>query len=222
MNRIAFSTGILALLATAAVAAPLKPPERTVEGSTVTSERDPAVRITLPDTVQYVGADRWELYDVADCEIHVFVEADERKRVQKLYWIQFDAYLPGNTYQYDYLFADKVRPGGLLFDAQMGFGRTADPPKPRSEQERVNLMLLKKGYRLPDEAMNIRLVHLPDEEARKELMIIYAEDLGPAETTVEELSTEEGKAKWEKLQAELKERALESIKIEKGKEAPKS
>ncbi len=74
------------------VAAPL--PTRSVEASTLTSERDPSVRIELPKQVRYVGADRWILYGIADAEIHVFVEADERKHVRRLYWIQFEGYLP--------------------------------------------------------------------------------------------------------------------------------
>src|ERR1700759_2394457 len=69
-------------------------PERKVSGNVVTSERDPKVRIELPRTVQYAGADRWVLYDIADCELHAFVEADKDKNVQRLYWIQFEGYVP--------------------------------------------------------------------------------------------------------------------------------
>jgi hypothetical protein len=78
------------VLGTAATAG--KAPERVVQGTTVTSASDPAVRITVPKSAQYVGADRWDLYDVADCEIHVFVEADAQKIIQRLYWIQFEGY----------------------------------------------------------------------------------------------------------------------------------
>src|SRR5207253_2835100 len=69
-------------------------PERKAEGNVVTSHRDPSVRIELPKSVQYVGADRWVLYDIADCELHAFVNADRQKNVQRLYWVQFEAYLP--------------------------------------------------------------------------------------------------------------------------------
>ncbi len=69
------------------------PPARKVMGNVVRSESDPTVRIELPKTVEYVGADRWVLYGIADCELHVFVEADAQKRVQRLYWVQFEGYL---------------------------------------------------------------------------------------------------------------------------------
>ena len=43
----------------------------------------------------------------------------------------------------------------------------------------------------------MRLVHLPDEAKRKELMIIYGEDLTMSNTSVEELNTPGGQEKWE-------------------------
>jgi hypothetical protein len=79
-------------------------PERRVENNVIVSDRDPTVRIELPKSVRYVGADRWDLYDIADCELHAFVEADAQKNVQRLYWVQFEGYLPTKPdvhHQYD-------------------------------------------------------------------------------------------------------------------------
>jgi hypothetical protein len=60
-------------------------PERRVEGNTITSMRDPKLRIQLPEPVHYIGADRWVLHGIADCESHAFVEADAQKNVQVFY-----------------------------------------------------------------------------------------------------------------------------------------
>src|ERR1700736_6821954 len=79
-------------------------PERRVEGNTITSAHDPRLRIRLPESVYDVGADRWVLYGIADCELHAFVEADSEQNVQRLYWIQFEGYLPTKLelhHQYD-------------------------------------------------------------------------------------------------------------------------
>jgi len=77
----------LSFLCGATLMAQAAPPERKVVGNVVTSERDPAVRIELPKAAQYVGADRWVLYGIANCELHAFVEADAQKKVQRLYCI---------------------------------------------------------------------------------------------------------------------------------------
>src|SRR5215471_7542940 len=79
-------------------------PERTVRNNVITSERNPMVRLRLPESARYVGADRWLLYDIADCELHAFVDSDAQKDVQRLYWVQFEGYVatrPALHHTYD-------------------------------------------------------------------------------------------------------------------------
>ncbi len=85
-------------------------PERKVEGNAITSENDPKVRIDLLKSVQYVGANRWVLYGIADCELHAFVEADQRKNVQSLYWLQFEDLMPTG------FSAAELQKGGKAYD----------------------------------------------------------------------------------------------------------
>lgn len=208
------SASLLAWFAFGSAVAADKIPERVAKGNTITSARDPAVRIELPQSVQYVGNSRWDLKDVADAELHVFVEADEQKLVRRLYWIQFEAYLPSNTHTYKYKFEEKLTHAGLEFDVRARFGPTNEPPKPGSDLEHVMALLAKGGFRAPAEMMNVRLVYLPDEDRRKELMLIYAEDLAPTGSTFAELSVPAGEARWLELKPGLIKRALENIKIE--------
>jgi hypothetical protein len=72
-------------------------PERPVQDNVITSQRNPKVRVRLPESAKYVGADRWVLYDIADCELHAFVDADAQKNVQRLYWVQFEGSVPSRT-----------------------------------------------------------------------------------------------------------------------------
>jgi hypothetical protein len=88
-RHFAYFVGLTIFLAQQPVA-----PERKVEPSAVLSARDPNVRVRFPQSAQYVGADRWNLYDIADCELHAFVDSDAQKNVQRLYWVQFEGYLP--------------------------------------------------------------------------------------------------------------------------------
>ena len=201
------------LLGAAAIAAD-KAPDRKVEGTTISSSHDPAVKITLPATAQYVGADRWNLYDFADAEVHVFVEADAQKRVQRLYWVQFEAFLPDNERTYKYPFIETATLAGLEFDVNRSYAPTNMTSRPGSDRERVFAMVGKAGYQMPKEQLNVRLVHLPDKEKRKELMIIYGEDLKMSNTSVEELNTPGGQEKWEGQKTALIKRATERIKVD--------
>jgi hypothetical protein len=85
---------LITVLVASSLFAETTAPERKIDGNAIISERDPNLRIELPASVQYVGADRWILYEIADCELHAFVEADEQKNVRRLYWIQFEGYVP--------------------------------------------------------------------------------------------------------------------------------
>jgi hypothetical protein len=71
-------------------------------------------------------------------------------------------------------------------------------------------------YKMPAGTMDVRLVHLLDEQKRKELMIIYGEDVAPTGFTAAELR-EGGKAhsEWPVLEKDLIERARQKVAIEK-------
>jgi hypothetical protein len=189
-------------------------PERVVSGHTLRSDRDPAVLLELRGPVQYVGADRWVLYGVADAEVHVFVEADSAKRVTRLYWIQFEGYLPSVNSQYNgYTSPTRAQLGNLEFIVD-GFVLVTPPLQMRagSDRERVLLLLAAKGYTLPPGMMARRMVHLPSPDRRKELMIIYAEDLAPTGYSSADL-LRGGKAEGEvaRLGAEALRHATERI-----------
>jgi hypothetical protein len=210
---------VLSFLSVAILTAQTTPTERKVLGKVVTSERDPAVRIELPKAVRYVGADRWVLYDIADCELHAFVEADAQKNVQRLYWVQFEGYLssrPDLHHTYDS--PKHATVGGMDFYVDT-WVRTKDAStESGSDREHIEALVRAKGYRMPEAMMYVRLVHLLDNEKRKELMIIYGEDLAPTGFTASELS-EGGKAhdRWQGIADAMLERAERRIAIEAAK-----
>jgi hypothetical protein len=192
-----------------------KSPERKVEANAILSRRDPKVRIQLPKSVRYVGADRWVLFDIADCELHVFVEADGRN-VHRLYWVQFEGYLPTKPelkHQYDS--PKHATIGGLDFYVDTWIRANDAETKPGSDREHIEALIRAKGYKMPPGMAYVRLVHLLDEQKRKELMIIYGEDVAPTGFSAAELQ-EGGKARdrWPAIEKDLVERAAEKIAIE--------
>jgi hypothetical protein len=151
-------------------------PERKVEANRITSERDPSVQIRLPLSAIYVGADRWVLFGISDCELHLFVEADAKKDVQRLYWIQFEGYLPTKpNLHHVYNSPQHTSIGALDFyvDEVSIAARENDPD---SDVGHVEALLRKSGYTNSAGMRYLRLVHLLDAQKRKELMIIYGEN----------------------------------------------
>jgi hypothetical protein len=207
---------VLSFLYGATIMAQIGPPARKVAGNVITSERDPAVRIELPKSAHYVGADRWLLYGIADCELHAWVEADAQRNVRRLYWVQFEGYLPSRpNLHHTYNSPKHATIGGMDFYVD-SWVRTKDASiESGSDREHIEALVRAKGYRMPEAMMYVRLVHLLDKEKRKELMIIYGEDLAPTGFTAAELS-EGGKAhdRWPGVADGLLERAEEDLKIE--------
>ena len=193
-------------------------PERTVQGNVLKSERDPRLTIRLPKDVQYAGADRWLLYDIADCELHAFVVADSKKNVQQIYWVQFEQYVPTRPdLHHTYDSPQHAQLGGKDFYVDTWVRAKDVEATPGSDREHIESMIRAKGYKLPDGMMYVRLVHLLDEQKRKELMIIYGEDLVPSGFKVPEL--EKGGVhfdRWAATSEGLIERAKQQIAVEFG------
>jgi hypothetical protein len=203
-------------------------PERKVENNIIISERDPKVRIELPKSVQYVGADRWVLYGIADCELHAFVEADDHQNVQRLYWIEFESYLPSKPdLHHTYDSRRHATIGGLDFYVDTWVKLTNERITPGSDEQHIQSLIHRKGFKLPAGMMSVRLVHLLDEQKRKELMFIYAEDIAPTGFTAAEIQASQSTIRnpksafplrahdqWPAIEKGLIERAEKKITIE--------
>jgi len=211
-----FQRLVFAGLCCAILAAQTGWPDRKVDRNLVVSDHDPAVRIQLPKTVQYLGSVRWPLYDIADCELLAFVETDSNKTVERLYWVQFEGYLatkPDLHYQYDSPRHSTI--GGLDFYVDTWVRPDGAQTRPGSDREHIETLIRSKGYKMPAGMMYVRLVHLLDEQKRKELMIVYGEDLAPTGLTAADLD-QGGKAhnQWPAIEKSLVERAQPRIALE--------
>ena len=191
-------------------------PAAVVSGHTVTHSVE-KLRISVPPAAVYAGFERFNLYGVADAEIHVFVEPDAAKKVQRLYWIQFESYLPFVPHGYNYAEGNaRIDIAGTPTWVNAG-PMTGDRSRPGSDKESVLRILAEAGYTLPAEAMHVRLVQMLDDpqgtgKGRRELMIIYAEDLAPTGKTVSELVDD---AAWKPLEQPLIHRAAKALRVER-------
>ncbi len=212
----------IAGLATPAAATEAQAPLARVAGNRVSHAAE-AVAVRVPKSATHAGSERFTLYGVADAEVHVFVEADANRRMRRLWWIQFESYLPSKP-ELSYNYADGNRPvelGGVRTWLRSNPVPTTGPVRAGSDREAVFRILKRAGIGIPDEVMNVRLVQLLDDPAgtgkgRRELMIIYSEDLAPTGKTLAELTTD-GKpnAAWSPLEQALIDRAMASVSVER-------
>ena len=191
-------------------------PTRTVKGQVLTSMELPAVNLKFDKEFKHVGGQAFILYGIARAEQHFFVDADEKGRIRRMYWIQFEGYLPSNTNTYRYKATKTVKIGGLEFIADARARNIKDNPgRPDSDGSRALAFLEKKGHRLvSDEVVSQRLVHLVDEQKRNELMVIYLEDLSARKLTAKDLAPDgRAAAQWDGFANDLLERAVKGMEV---------
>lgn len=187
---------------------------------TLNSTARPAVNIKFRKEFKYLGSQSFTLYNVAHAEQHFFVEADEEKRILRLYWVQFEGYLPTNSHAYNYKANQTAKIGGYDFIADsraLNLEAAKAQQRPDSDGARARAFLESKGYRMAtDDVLMQRLVHILDATRRDELMIIYMEDLGGSGLIAEDLAVK-GKAEkqWGPISLGLLQRAVSGIEIKK-------
>ncbi|HEU0311287.1 MAG TPA: hypothetical protein VFR36_08735 [Sphingomicrobium sp.] len=227
--RAVHSLTALALTALAMPAAAETPatPVARVEASLVAHPGESIV-VRVPESARYVGSERFELYGVADAEVHVFVEADGEGQMRRLWWVQFEGYLPSMPqHHYDYSDNRRGELGGVTTWMRAGPTSTSSPMRAGSDREHVFGILKRAGIAIPAEVMNVRMVKLLDDPAgtgkgaRRELMVIYSEDLASTGKTLADLTTD-GKPNeaWAAIEPGLVERAKASVSIERKLAAP--
>jgi hypothetical protein len=168
-------------------------PEAQVSGRSVFHPRE-GLTVRVPANAVYLGAERFALYGVADCEIHLFVEAGRNRRVRRLYWVHFESYLPSQPdgrFTYGEIDRRMGLLGGFTWVRGSLMDTTRPPRRAGSDSERVRTMIARAGYTLPPYLASARLVRLLDDPkgtgyGRRELMMIYAEDLAELGITRDE------------------------------------
>jgi hypothetical protein len=224
MAHLAIVAATILALGTGASAAPGEPveaPASIVRGHSLTHSPT-GLTIGVPKTATYVGSDRFDLYGVADAEVQVFVEADAKKRVTRLYWIQFESYWPSKPeHSYNYTGDRREQHWGTTVWVNAGAGATSAPTRPGSDRQHVLSILERAGYIPPAEMMRVRLIQLLDDpkgtgRGRQELMFIYAEDLAATGNTLADVTTnDEPNANWVPIEKGLVERAVKAFSVER-------
>jgi hypothetical protein len=130
-------------------------------------------QLRIDSAYRYIGGQRFILQNTADAEQHIFADIDSTGQIRRLYWIQFEEMLPDQSGSYDYSADATVTVAGLPMRVNAG-RHTALPPR-ESDRAAVYRLLERAGFKAPLPATRVRLIYLPDEVKRTELMVIYIE-----------------------------------------------
>lgn len=153
---------------------------RTVSGNDLISEHDPAATLRFDPAYRYIGGQKFLLYGNAVTEQHFFVETTADDKLESVYWVQYEAYLPNKPYTYNYDDSPlQVTLGDYVFQTDTDVF-AFDPNRKRrrgTDGAMARQFLASRGYSYPGEVVYARLVYLTDASRNKELMIIFMDDL---------------------------------------------
>jgi hypothetical protein len=208
-------------LMTPGASRPAEPVAAQVKGNVVDYPGAPRLRVTVPAAARYLGADRFILKGVSDCEMHIFVEADAAHRVRRFYWVHFESSLPSKPEEHMH-YADTDRRStrwGSTIWISTEPAQTSRTPRPGTDTEHFRAIIRKAGYTMPPAMMTARLVRLLDDPkgtgyGRRELMLLYGEDMAAQGLAYDEVTTNgTANARWHKLEGPLLNRAEKAFDV---------
>src|SRR5205814_9057239 len=120
--------------------------------------------------------------------------------------------LPGQNWQYDYPSPDRIKLGELDFIADWHAFRSYTGQPASVDHAKMDDLLAEHKLRFDGPVIAIRMVHSPDKERRRELMIIYVESLPKSDET-RISGFEEDAGRWPKELAKVKADATRNVRV---------
>lgn len=183
--------------------------ERSVQENVVYSSEMPRIWIRVSPDFRCVGSLKFILKNAAWVEIYYFAEA-EGAHLKRTFHVQFEGYLPDNTYTYHYPSAERIRLGDndYIFDAVFWNPTEYVKEHPDTDVAQGNQLLEDSGYNVESmkDVMRERYVRLLDDAKRTEILLIYAENLALYGLTADALEGDRA-GEWARLRAEMHERS---------------
>ena len=143
---------------------------RLVKGHVLTSIYLPSIRVRFAKRFKYIGSQRFILYDRARVEQVFFVDADNQRRIKRMYMVQFEGYLPIVNATYDYPVTKAINLGEQTYivdGESIPNVSAALKENPQSDVAHAASFLKSKGYRVSESIMFQRFVRLVDDAKRK-------------------------------------------------------
>jgi hypothetical protein len=152
-------------------------PLRSVEGQALVSRANPPIEVTVDGAFRYVGHVDFVIKEMAQAELHVFVDATPDKRVRRMIVMQFEGFLPGQHHAYDSPVTSPRTVGGSVYDVTAWrYDQAADAKaNPKSEASQTRQFLAARGYALPNAWQMGRFARTAGADLQHELLLFYFE-----------------------------------------------
>ncbi len=207
-------------------------PSRYVKKNVLVSHELPEIEIQVSQQFKFIGEFDFEIIANSDeypPEFHgntvasgtrfVFVSADEKKKVNKLFIVQLEGFLEHNSFTYNYNFdkADFIGNNKYRHNTWFYDSKKLAETNPHNEGAKTRSFLENKGYVLEDHFMMSRFLGLASEDRKNEIIIFYLEMMKQnSGYSLEEYENTLNKEEVRAIRSSFVERSKKSFKIIKG------
>jgi hypothetical protein len=177
-----------------------------------------SLKLLVSDEFEYIGCQEIIIYGTSKVYHYVFAKStknDQDKRIiSKLFFLQYEYYLPEFMHSYNYKSTDIVEFGGILWQRDNFIDpATYDDWDPQSDFYQLLTFLEKKNLKHPDMAWNNRFATMLNKEKSQELLILYIEGIPKEKLETLFVNDKLVDDEWEKEKIGIKERSLAAFSI---------
>ncbi len=150
-----------------------------VEGNTFISPENPKLRIVVDKKLAYLGSAPFVIDKMAAGDRFIFVRATADKRVQQMFIIQQEGFLPWSDDTYKYPITNPVKLGSASYRHSVTIedNDAAVREGPGKEADITKRLLESQGYKLNSALVMSRFARPADEAHKHEIILFCFEDL---------------------------------------------
>lgn len=177
-----------------------------------------SLKLQVAKNFDYIGNQEIIIYDSAKVFHYVFANSytnkEQERHISKLFFLQYEYFLPSIKKSYKYDSMDILELGGILWHRDNFIDRTThDDWEPNSDVYQLITFIEKKDYIFPPKVFTNRLVTMLNEEKNQELLILYLEKIEEDKWKKFSLNGQIIEHQWQKEQIHLQKRVLSSFTI---------
>jgi hypothetical protein len=150
-----------------------------VEGNTFLSPENPRIRVDVDRELHFVGTVPFAIGDAVKGNRYVFLQADSKKRVQRMFIIQQEGFLPTSNGTYKYSISNPAKLGNSDYQHSVIFDDTVAriQEEPGKEADLTQRFLAAHGYVSEPEVVMSRFARPADPQHKHEIIFFCFENL---------------------------------------------
>jgi hypothetical protein len=186
-----------------------------VRNNVFISSENPTLRLSVDKKLKYLGSFPFQLGQEVEGHRYIFVRADSKKRVQQMFIVQQEGFLPASQDSYRYQMTHPVRLGDEDYQHSVIFDDVAARirEEPGKEADLTQRFLDARGYSLSSELVMTRFARPVDSAHRHEIILFCFEPLSSYQHKLADFADDLNGSEKQKIKQQEDQNCLKSFQV---------